>query len=61
MKILQVITSLHIGGAERLATQMAIAMTEMGHTVDVCVFNGEETIFSKELREKAIRVISLGT
>lgn len=61
MRILQVITSLQIGGAERLATQMAIAMTEMGHTVDVCVFNGEETIFTKELHEKGIKVIGFGT
>ena len=61
MKILQVITSLQIGGAERLVTQMAIAMTEMGHTVDVCVFNGEETIFTKELHEKGIKVIGFGT
>lgn len=43
-----------------MVTQMAMAMTEMGHTVDVCVFNGEETIFTKELRQKAIKVISLG-
>lgn len=61
MKILQVITSLQIGGAERLVTQMAIAMTEMGHTVDVCAFNGEETIFTKELHEKGIKVIGFGT
>ena len=61
MRILQVVTSLHIGGAEHLVTQMAIAMTELGHTVDVCVLDGEETIFTKELREKAIKVISLGT
>lgn len=61
MKILQVITSLQIGGAERLVIQMAIAMTEMGHTVDVCVFNGEETMFTKELHEKGIKVIGFGT
>ena len=61
MRILQVITSLHIGGAEHLVTQIAIALTELGHTVDVSVLDGPQTIFTKELREKENRVISLGT
>lgn len=59
MKILQVITSLLIGGAEKLIVDMAPLMQAQGHTVDVLVFHGAETPFAQKLRESGIQVIAL--
>lgn len=59
MKILQVITSLLIGGAEKLIVDMAPLMQSQGHTVDVLVFHGAETPFAQKLREYGIKVIAL--
>lgn len=60
MKILQVITSLQIGGAEKLVVDMVPLMQKEGHTVDVLVFNGVDTSFKKQLQAQGIRVFSLG-
>ncbi len=49
MKILQVITSLKIGGAETLVVNMTPKLRSMGHKVDVCVFNGDDTPLMKRL------------
>ncbi len=49
MKILQVITSLKIGGAETLVVNMTPKLRAMGHKVDVCVFNGDDTPLMKRL------------
>ena len=43
MKILQVITSLEIGGAETLVVNLIPRLCALGHTVDLCIFNGAET------------------
>ena len=43
MKILQVITSLEMGGAETLVVNLIPRLQVLGHTVDLCVFNGAET------------------
>ena len=40
MKILQIITSLRIGGAEKLITDMVPLFIKEGHTVDVLLFDG---------------------
>jgi glycosyltransferase involved in cell wall biosynthesis len=50
MRILQVITSLHTGGAEKLIVDLVPRLRALGHDVDVCLFNGEETTFKKQLR-----------
>ena len=43
MKVLQVITSLEIGGAETLVVNLIPRLCTLGHTVDLCIFNGTET------------------
>lgn len=62
MKILQVITSLHTGGAETLVVNLVPRLRAMGNTVDVCVFNGEETALTRRLRNEnpGIHVWTLG-
>lgn len=57
MKILQVITSLQIGGAEKLIVDMVPRYIQAGHQVDVLLFNGEETPFKKQLQDKGVRII----
>lgn len=49
MKILQVITSLHIGGAEKLIVDIVPRLIDKGHTVDVVLFDGSITNFIEEL------------
>lgn len=49
MKVLQVITSLHTGGAEKLIVDVTSRLRRKGHQVDVALFDGEKTPFYKEL------------
>ena len=56
MKILQVITSLYIGGAEKLIVDMVPLYREQGHQVDVLLFDGTETTFKKQLRAKGVTI-----
>lgn len=60
MKILHVITSLRIGGAEKLITEIVPKLKDFGHQVDVCSFDGIETDFSRVLIDKGIKIISFG-
>ena len=60
MKILQVITSLQIGGAEHVVVHLTKLLRQKGLTVDVVVFNGEETAFMRELKETGCRIYKLG-
>lgn len=60
MKILQVITSLYIGGAEKLIVDMVPLYQEHGHQVDVLLFDGTDTPFKKQLQEKGVRIYELG-
>ena len=50
MRILQVVTSLEMGGAEMLIVNMIPRLQSLGHTVDLCVFNGVETPLMQRLR-----------
>lgn len=61
MKILQVITSLRVGGAEKLITQLAPMLRDMGHDVDVLLFDGTSTPLLENLKVTGIRIISLRT
>lgn len=54
MKVLHVITSLKIGGAEKLLVDSIPLYVEKGNTVDILLLDGEETIFTKELKEQKI-------
>ena len=59
MRILQVITSLSTGGAEKLVAEISPMLENRGEQVDVLLFDGEETPFKSELEETGIRVMSL--
>lgn len=58
MKILQAITSLDIGGAEKLLTELVPLLRGKGHEVDVLAINGFDTNFKKSLEKEGIRIIS---
>ena len=59
MRILQVITSLHTGGAEKLVVDITRILRTRGHVVDVVVFDGIDTPFMQRLRETGCKVYSL--
>ena len=59
MKILQVITSLRTGGAEKLIVDMVPLYIAQGHQVDVLLFDGMDTPFKKQLQEKGVTVYEL--
>jgi len=62
MKILHVINSLAIGGAEKLLLDTLPLYHQKGISVDLLILNGSETPFLKKLREKQIcKIYSLGT
>ena len=61
MRILHVITSLLTGGAEKLVVDLTFRLREMGHEVDVAVFNGEDAPFLIELQSHSeVTVYVLG-
>lgn len=61
MRILQVITSLHPNGAETLVYNMIPRLRELGHDVDICLFNGMDTPLLERLRKhKEVKVYILG-
>lgn len=60
MKILQVINSLKIGGAEKLIADIVPLLRDRGHQVDVCLFDGIETDFKNRLLNEGIHIIDLG-
>lgn len=57
MKILQVITTLGTGGAEKIVCQLAMRLKEAGHECDVAVFRGGDTQFRRLLDRAGVRVI----
>lgn len=59
MKILQVITSLRIGGAENLIVGLTPLLCDKGHQVDVLVFDGIETHLTQRLKDIGIQVYHL--
>ncbi len=60
MKILQVITSLDTGGAEKLISEISPMLRDKGHQVDVLSFDGADTAFKKALTDNGIKVYSFG-
>lgn len=60
MKILQVITTLGFGGAEKLILEISPIMRDKGHQIDVLSFDGVETPFKSALIEAGINVYSFG-
>lgn len=57
MRILQVITSLQIGGAEKVVTDLSIALKARGYDVTVAVFAGGSSVFKQKLMEGGCRVM----
>jgi len=60
MKILQVITSLQTGGAEKLIVDMVPKYKHLGLDVDVLLFDGKDTPFKRQLKNVGVKVFSLG-
>ncbi len=61
MKVLHVITSLCTGGAEKLMVDLLPGLQEKNIDVEICVFNGKETLFMQQLKSKRIRIHNFGT
>lgn len=59
MKILQVITSLQIGGAEKLIVDIVPRLLQKGLKVDVCLFNGKNTPFKQQLQSCGCKIYDL--
>ena len=59
MKILQVITSLRMGGAERLVVELSKRMAEVGDSVEVLLFDGTRTPLYDHVESAGIKVNSL--
>ena len=57
MKVLYVITSLRIGGAEKLMVDLLPRLQKAGIDVELCVFDGTETSFKKEFLTTGIPLI----
>ena len=62
MRILQVITSLDMGGAETLVVNLIPRLQVLENTVDLCVFNGTETPLTQRLKKESpqTKIYTLG-
>lgn len=62
MRILQVITSLDMGGAETLVVNLIPRLQALGNTVDLCLFDGTETPLTLKLKKESpqIKIYALG-
>ena len=62
MRILQVITSLDMGGAETLVVNLIPRLQALGNTVDLCIFNGKETPLTHRLKKDSpqTKIFALG-
>lgn len=60
MKVLRVINSLHIGGAERSIVGNVPVHIKNGYEMDVLLLNGENTFFLRELEKEKVKIITLG-
>ena len=60
MKILRVINSLNIGGAERSVAGNVPIHKKNGFEIDVLLLNGAKTFFTEDLLKNNVKIISLG-
>lgn len=58
MKILHVITSLSTGGAEHLLVDLLPRLRDMGHIVEVVVFNSKKTTFYRQIEQAGIKIMA---
>lgn len=56
MKILFVITSLRLGGAERMVAELSPLIVKLGHQVDIFLFDGTDTPLLKVLEKENIKI-----
>lgn len=59
MRILHVITTLDIGGAERLMVDLLPSLNEKGNQVELLLFNGFRTPLREELEQRGVLVHEL--
>lgn len=57
MKILHIITSLELGGAERLLTELAPYQRDKGNIVKVMILSDKGAVFKQKLEDNGIEVI----
>ena len=57
MKLLHVISSLEIGGAQRLISDLLPIQKQQGLDVTLLVLRSEETDFTKKVRDAGIPII----
>ena len=60
LRILTIITSLRLGGAERLVADMLPRLRERGHGVELLLFDGTRTPLYDSLEQQGITIHSLG-
>lgn len=58
MRILHVITSLRTGGAEKLMVDLLPRLRNLGHDVELCLFDGIRTPFYDEIENQGIKIHS---
>lgn len=56
MKILHIITSLELGGAEKLLTELLPAQKKLGHSIELMILSDVNAVFKKDLEEKGIKI-----
>lgn len=61
MKIVHIITSLRIGGAEKLMTEILPRLRDMGNEVELVLFCGVQTSFKQQLLEQGIKITDLSS
>lgn len=61
MKIAHVITSLRIGGAEKLMVEILPRLRDMGCEVELVLFCGVQTSFKEQLSEQGIKITDLSS
>ena len=60
MRILHVITSLRIGGAEKLMVDLLPILRDLGNEVELAIFDGIHTQFVEELKKNGIKIHIFG-
>ncbi|MGV3026957.1 glycosyltransferase family 4 protein [Clostridium thermobutyricum] len=61
MKVLYVINSLNIGGAEKMCVDLIKKSKSKGITIDIYLLNNEDTFLKKELEDLNINIFNCGT
>lgn len=60
MKILYIITSLEMGGAEKLVVDMLLRLREKGHEVELLTFSGKRTPLYQKIEQEGVKIHHFG-